>query len=89
MNEEVERILEEDIIEDTLDATLEDYETTMATVDAEIEEAEDIVYGFTKPKTDSNDIFGIHESDIHESDDNSSSSSRLDTIIESLKSDEI
>ena len=43
MNEEVERILEEDIIEDTLDATLEDYETTMATVDAEIEEAEDIV----------------------------------------------
>lgn len=84
MNEEVERILEEDIIEDTLDATLEDYETTMATVDAEIEEAEDIVYGFTRPKTDSNDIFGIHESD-----DNSSSSSRLDTIIESLKSDEI
>ena len=84
MNEEVERILEEDIIEDTLDATLEDYETTMATVDAEIEEAEDIVYGFTEPKTDSNDIFGIHESD-----DNSGSSSRLDTIIESLKSDEI
>lgn len=83
MNEEVERILEEDIIEDTLDATLEDYETTMATVDAEIEEAEDIVYGFTKPKTDSSDIFGIHESD------DNYGSSRLDTIIESLKSDEI
>lgn len=81
MNEEVERILEEDIIEDTLDATLEDYENTMATVDAEIEEAEDIIYGFTKPKVESDDIFGIHESD--------KSSSRLDTIIESLKSDEI
>lgn len=83
MNEEVERILEEDIIEDTLDATLEDYENTMATVDAEIEEAEDIVYGFTKQKTDSSDIFGIHESD------NNSSSTRLDSIIELLKSDEI
>lgn len=82
MNEEVERILEEDIIEDTLDATLEDYENTMATVDAEIEEAEDIIYGFTKPKAESDDIFGIHESD-------EPSSSRLDTIIESLKSDEI